>query len=49
MRTNVQKGTTKRIDKGEQIWSLIRNATKRDTMHGDAKRKALQDFKKWDN
>jgi hypothetical protein len=35
--------------KGEQIWSLLRNATKKDTMQGDAKRKALQDFKTWDN
>jgi hypothetical protein len=49
MRTNVQKGTTKRIGKGEQIWSLVKNATKRDTMQGEAKRKALQDFRKWDN
>jgi hypothetical protein len=45
MRGNVQNQTCK----GEQIWSLVRNATKRDTMQGDAKRKALQDFRKWDN
>jgi hypothetical protein len=45
MRRNVQNQTCK----GEQIWSHVRNVTKRYIMQGDAKRKALQDFRRWDN